>query len=67
MRTLAAIVGVVIMVVTALIMGHDGAILMSGLAIVAGLGGYVYGKKANDSETGQVLREEAPEQIGGKV
>lgn len=64
MKSLAAIVCITIMVVAALATGHDGVILMSGLTIVAGLGGYAYGKEKSQSvqEQDREAEEEQDEQ-----
>lgn len=44
---LAAIGAVTVLTTVALILGHDGALLASAAALVAGLGGFVAGKTTN--------------------
>lgn len=45
-KTLAAIIGVVILEVIALLKGIDGALLVSAVAVLGGLGGYSIKKKS---------------------
>jgi len=47
--TIVAILAVVCLLMTALMMGHNGAILAGGLALVAGLGGYQLKNIQNNS------------------
>jgi len=43
-KTITAIIGIVILLAIALFLGHDGALLASGFAIIAGMAGYSIGK-----------------------
>ncbi len=45
-NAIAAIGGVTIIICWALWLGYDGVLLMSGIAVVSGLGGYPLTKKA---------------------
>ena len=43
-KTIVAIIAVFLLLLTALLKGIDGAALSAGIAVIAGLGGYVAGK-----------------------
>lgn len=47
MKEIIAIIAIAVVVITALICGHDGAVLMSGIGIIAGIGGYSLGTRKN--------------------
>jgi len=44
-RELYAIAGITIMATTACIMGHDGYLITTAIAVVSAIGGYAYGSK----------------------
>lgn len=43
-KTVIAIIATFLLLLTALLKGIDGAVLASGIAVIAGLGGYATGK-----------------------
>ncbi len=43
-KTIVAMIAITAILITALIKGIDGVITSSGIAVLAGLGGFVYGK-----------------------
>lgn len=45
MKTIIAIIAVALLLTLAVIKGIDGALLASGIAVIAGLGGFAAGKK----------------------
>ena len=46
MNAIAAIAGITILISLALFLGYDGVLLMSGIAVLSGLGGYPLSKAA---------------------
>lgn len=43
-KTIVAIGAVAAIIITALVMGHNGVLVATGVAAIAGLGGYIAGK-----------------------
>lgn len=53
MKEIVAMLCITACVISALLIGHDGAVLISGISIIAGIGGYSMGRRIERRSTSQ--------------